>query len=87
VTTIEVRPQRLAAPAAALLSLAAVLSTPAGVPAVDGDLADALLGFVGSWALVAETQAADARHQVEALLRAAELYQQLEALLVPTGLR
>ena len=72
--------------AAALLAFACSAAAPVPVPTVDGDLQGALGEFLRAGAGAADALAAEGRRQAAAIVAAAELYRQLEQLLIPSEL-
>ena len=84
---VAVEPGALPGAALPLLDVAATVDLPAPPAGVPGALGEALDGFVRAWQREGADLARAAREQAADLVRAAELYEQLEATLVPRRVR
>lgn len=84
---IAVQPAELPGIALPLLDLAASVEGPLAIGTAAGDLGAALDAFTRAWQQEGAALGSVAREQVAAVVRAAELYERLEATLVLGSLR
>jgi hypothetical protein len=84
---IDVPPGALPAAAQQLVALARDLRDEPKPPPVQGDLQEAVTDFVRAWAHETDRLAEEASAEAGAALVAADVYQQLEQLLIPRALR
>lgn len=85
--SLEVLPSTLPPLSSALSEFAAALAAAPGVPGAGGELQEALAAFVRSWSLALGAVAETAQACATEVVRAADIYAQLEELLIPAAAR
>jgi hypothetical protein len=87
VRVIEVEPAELPSAAGALLRFAVEIDAPPGLIGLPAPLAEAVTELLRTTARDVAALADQARHDAADVLAAADLYRQLESLLIPAAMR